>query len=63
MSQLLPTIIVSLILAGVVALAVRLPVAVPQVGRPLQWGLRAPAAGAADTTLAAAPTLRSKICI
>lgn len=37
MSQLLPTIIVSLILAGVVALAVRLPVAVPQVGRPLQW--------------------------
>lgn len=40
MSQLLPTIIVSLILAGVVALAVRLPVAVPQVGRPLQWDCR-----------------------
>ncbi len=54
MSQLLPTIIVSLILAGVVALAVR-PCGSPTSRAATAMGTAAPAAGAADTTLAAAP--------
>lgn len=62
MSQLLPTIIVSLILAGVVALAVRSLWQSHKSGGHCN-GDCGTCGGCADTTLAAAPTLRSKICI
>ena len=63
MSQLLPTIIVSLILAGVVALAVRSLWQSHKSGGHCNGDCGTCGGGAADTTLAAAPTLRSKICI